>query len=268
MPLKATLTEDQVNALPAHLKPEYKLDEKAKVYRLDVEPVGGWALEDVAGLKTVLSDRTERHKEAAAKVAAYGDLTPEQAREAVEKLKALGDMGDKAKLDKIVADMTGQVEKKYQSEIEKRDKALSTLSQQLERQIVDGELARLISGSGDPRLKGASFPLLIGAIRSQVKVEKVQTADGEGLAARVMDPKTGAPLLSRKQGDNGPMGLEEYLLMLREDPKYAPAFPGSGSTGSGSAGAANGVGGMSVAELAKMPPEARAKYLRKQGATK
>jgi len=267
MPLKATLTEEQVNSLPAHLKPEYKLDEKTKTYRLDVEPVGGWALEDVGGLKTVLSERTERHKEAAARVAAYGDLTPEQAREAVEKLKALGDMGDKKKLDEMLAGVKTQFESKYNAEIATRDEQIAKLNRWAESTLVEAEAARLLSGAVNPSLKG-SYDLLIGVIRESVKVERTKVGDSEGFAVKIIDRKTGVPMLSQRQGNNGPMQLEEFLLTLRAQPAYAPAFAGSGSTGSGSAGSANGVGGMSVAELAKMPPEARAKYLRKQGATK
>jgi hypothetical protein len=268
MALKAILTADEHRALPAHFQGEYKLDEKAGEYRLDVAPVKGWNLEDVAGLKTVLSEQKERHREAREKLAAFGELNPEQAREALAKLAALGDNADAAKLKAHIDGMTAQVESKYKGEIEKREKALSTLSQQLERQLVDGEVARLLSGATNPKLRG-SFPLLIGAIRGAVKVEKVQTADGEGLAVRVMDQRTGAPLLSQKQGDNGPMGLEEYILSLRDRPEYAPAFAGTGASGAGSSGgASHGGTGIGLTELAKMAPDARIKFLRAQGVTK
>lgn len=264
MALKATLTEDLHKTLPAHLQSEYKLDEKTKTYRLDVEPVGGWALEDVAGLKTVLSERTERHREAAAKVAAYGDLTPEQAREAVEKLKALGDMGDKAKLEKIIADMTGQVDAKYKGELAARDQQIAQLNQWAQATLIEAEAARLLSGSTNPSLKG-SYELLIGVIRNHVKVQRTKVGDSEGFAVQIVDPKTGVPMLSQRQGNNGPMQMEEFLLTLRAQPAYAPAFAGSGSTGSGSAGSANG-GSSNGADLSKLSPEARLAKLRERGA--
>lgn len=268
MALKAILTADEHKALPAHFQTEYRLDEKAGEYRLDVAPVKGWNLEDVGGLKAVLSDVKEKHREAREKLAELGDLSPAAAREAAAKLAALGDHADKAKLDQHIASITAQIESKYKGEIERREGAIKGLSSQLEKQVVDGELARLLSGATNPKLRG-SFPLLIGAIRGAVKVERVQTADGEGLAVRVIDTKTGNPLLSQRQGDNGPMGLEEYLLTLRERPEFAPAFAASGASGAGSSGgASHGVGSVSAAELAKMPPEARMRYLRSQGATK
>lgn len=268
MALKAILTADEHKALPPHFQPEYRLDEKSGEYRLDVAPVKGWTLDDVSGLKATLSDIKEKAREAKEKLNAYGDLNPEQAREALARLAALGDNADAAKLKAHIDGMTAQIESKYKGEVEKREKALASLNAQLARQLVEGEAARLLSGVTDPKLKG-SFPLLIGAIKDGVKVERVQTADGEGLAVRVVDPKTGAPLLSQKQGNNGPMELEEYIRLLRERPEFAPAFPGSGASGAGSTGGGASHGnGMSANELAKMPPEARVRFLRAQGVTK
>jgi hypothetical protein len=229
MPLKAIISGDEHAKLPDPLRAEYVLNEKLGKHVLAVEPVEGWALEDVRGLKTVLSERTERHKEASQKLQAYGDLTPEAARAAVEQLAALGDMGDKKKLDERIAAMTGQVEQKYKSEVERRDQMVRGLTETVSRLMIDGEAARVLA---DPKVRG-SLPLLIGPIRSAARVEQ----DGQGgFTLKIVDPRTGAPLLSQQQGNNGPMGLEEFILHLRSLPEYAPAFAGTGATGSGTTG--------------------------------
>lgn len=231
MALDPFITAEDHAKLPDHLKGEYKLNDKDPQKRLflDVKPNGGWALEDVAGLKHVLSERTERQKAAAEKLAAFGDLTPEAAKEAIEKLAALGDAGDVKKLDERIKSITKQAEDKYRNELAAKDAKLGGLTQTLSRALIEGEAARVLA---DSAVKG-SFPLLIGVIKQWAKIE---VDDKGGFALKIVNPETQTPLLSQKQGNNGPMGLEEFVLSLRNNPDYKLAFAGTGSTGSGATG--------------------------------
>lgn len=257
MAFKAIIGAEEHAKLPDAVKSEYVQNEKLGKYVLNVEPVDGWGLEDVKGLKTVLSDRTERQRQASERLAAYGELTPEQAREAVQRLEALGDMGDKKKLDERIAQMTGQVEQKYTSKLAEKENAIKGLTDTVSRLMIDGEAARILA---DPKVKG-SFALLIGPIRQAVKVD----SDGQGgFALKIVDPKTGTPLLSQQQGNNGPMGLEEFILTLRNSQEFAPAFAGSGATGGGATGSGTSVAfGRSVDP--KLPAQERLKRLRNAG---
>jgi hypothetical protein len=257
MALRPFVTEEELAKLPDVLRAEYAKDEKAGRYLLQVTPSNGWALEDVTGLKETLSDRMARHKDAAAKLAAYGDITPEQARHAVEQLGKLGDLTDKEKIDSRLKAEREQLASKYEAELKKREAESSTLLKEVERVLVDSEVARILA---KPEVRG-SFPLLIGPIRSQVRVER-----GEGGQFRVVVlDKNGNPAISRKANSNGPMDLEEHVLSLKEHADFQRAFEAQGSTGSGASGTGSRNGTTNVVDP-KLPAVERLKLLRaKQG---
>ena len=257
MPIKAILTSEEHAKLPEQNRQDYVLHEKLNKFVLNVEPVEGWALEDVRGLKAVMSDRTERHKQASDRLAAYGDITPESAKEAFEKLSALGEFGDKKKLDERLSSMTSQVEKKYQTEVTKKQEEINLLTATVSKVLIDGEAARILA---DPKVKG-SYPLLIGVIRQWTKVERDEKG---GFALKVVDPENGTPLLSQQQGNNGPMGLEEFITSLRNKPDYQMAFAGSSATGSGATAGTAKTGTRST-DRSNLSPQDRLKFLRAEG---
>ncbi len=257
MALNPLLSADAHAKLADPLKGEYVLDATLGKFVLQVTPSEGWALENVAGLKETLADQKQKHKLAMEKLSAFGELTPETAKHAVEQLAGLGDLSDKEKLEKRLASERTQLATKYEGEIKQRDAALTAMRAEVERVLVDGEVARILA---KPEVRG-SFPLLIGPIRQSVKVEQNDKGQFE---VRVMD-RNGNPAISRKSGNNGPMALEEYVTSLRSDAEFQRAFDGTGSTGSGASGSGMvGGGGGGTAIDPKLPPTERLKLLRQR----
>ena len=264
MTLQALLTAEEHAKLPDHFKPEYKLNDKVGRYVLDTAPVDGWALEDVKGLKAMYSEKSEALKAAKTKLTEYEGLDPAAARAALERIETLGELGDKGKVEQRIETIKAQYEAKTKADLEKRDGDIKSLTAQIEKLLVDGEVARILS---KPEVRG-SFPLLIGSIKERVKVER---DDRGGFVAKVYDPKTGAPMLSQKQGDSGLMGLEEFITgQLRPQSEYAPAFAGSGNTGSGAVGTGNNGHATTTTSTIdpKLPASERLRILRERGAAR
>ena len=90
MALKALISSDEHGGLDESLQSHYT-QHKDGQFRLLVEPVSGWALEDVAGLKQTAEDRKTRHAKAQSELDAlrerFGDLDPDAAREAMSRPK-------------------------------------------------------------------------------------------------------------------------------------------------------------------------------------
>lgn len=267
MTLQSMIAAEEHAKLPDHLKPEYKLNDKVGKYVLDVAPQDGWALEDLRGLKAALSDKTEKLKSFQTRVTEYDerykDLDPDAARQAIERLATLGDLGDKGKVEQRIEGIKTQYEQKLKSETEKATREAALLTAQINKLLVDGEVARLLN---EDDTKG-SYPLLIGAIRERVRVER---DDKGSFVPRVYDPATGNPVISQKASDNSPMGLKELLSVLKSTKDYAPAFAGSGNTGGGAVGTGNAGNGRTTTPAVdpKLPAVERLKLLRRAEAAR
>jgi hypothetical protein len=259
MALPAKLAKEAWEKLNPVLKAEYH--EVDGVYRPIIEASDdGWGFENVAGLKTTANERKQRHDEVRRKLDAYKDATgqeisPERARELVEKISKLGDMTDQEKIQARIKAEKDSLEEKHKGERSTWDTDRGSLVSQISELMVDGEVAKILS---KPEIKG-SFVLLIGKVREHAKVER----DDKGkFRLRIIDPRTGASIPTAKSGSSEDMGLEEFILSLRKNPEFAPAFAGTGSTGSGASGTGRN-GGQRPNIDPKLSPENRLKLLRR-----
>lgn len=156
---------------------------------------------------------------------AYGDITPEQAREAGQKLAALtGDLSDSKQKA-----AEASVWKAKHDELLPRVSALDAENSQL-------ALAQLANEAFDRHNVKGRRPVLLAvkdAVRPVVengqRVFRVFGADGK-------------ELLTKRQGAASPyMTPDEYVGdVLRNDPEYSAHFGGSGAAGSGAGGSARG----------------------------
>jgi hypothetical protein len=251
MALKAFL--DSLDGLPEPLREHYVEAEDGQ-FRLDVAPVGGYALEDVAGLKRVAEDRKNRHGKLQAELDSLkerlGDLDIDAAREALERPSKPA----KASQDEIkqhVEAARQEMAERHKAEREELEGRATRYRSQAEKLLIDSEVARLLTKDG---LKG-SFGLLRDPVRSRVKVVE---EDGE-LGLQIMQAD-GAPMYAEKQTANGrtvdPAGLEDLLKALRDDPEFMRAFDGTGASGGGATGAGRSVVGNSNVDMS-LPPEDR-----------
>lgn len=198
-------------------------------YFLNVEPVDGFALEDIGGLKSSLAKERKNARDANAKLQRFGDIDPEIAQDAVS---MVGDMDNWTSDDKVreqIASREKQLTTKFAKELENMNSELATVRSQLENQLIHNTAMEALSEYG------GNSQLLMPHIKAQTKLELI---DGK-YVAQVID-ENGAPRVSMKQGSMDSMTVQELVSSMRDSETFAPAFAGSGATGSGTSGSAVG----------------------------
>lgn len=171
-------------------------------------------------------------KQAKARLANYDGVDPEEfkrlkdAAAEAERKKAESE-GDFKSLEK-------QLIEKHTVELGARDKRISALQAALEQRLVDAEATReLAEAKGSARV-------LLPHVKSQVKV--VESDDGE-FSVQVVDAR-GNPRIA--DGKGTPMTLKDLVGEMRNDPEFARAFDGTGSSGGGASKSNAGGGGARV----------------------
>jgi len=171
-----------------------------------------------------LQAERQRADIAEGRLRAYGELTPDLAKESQQKLAALGDLTDiKAKAAE------GAVWKS------KHEEAAARLAA-LDKENTELALARLANESFDTHKVKGRRPVMLAvkdAVRPVVengtRLFRVYGADGK-------------PLVTKRQGASDPyMTPDEYIgEVLRNDPEFSAHYEGSGAAGSGAGGSGRG----------------------------
>lgn len=237
MALKAVITEDEFNGLDESTQEHY--EEHDGSYFLKVEPVGGIALEDVSGLKSTLNDwktkasKLRKDKEKWSTVLPE-DATPEQIRDALEKVSEMDDWDpdkknaewrerERKKLEEALKKETEKLAREYTTEIQGREQRISSLTQQIIQDKKTAARAQaLAEQGGDPYLLG---PLL------DSRLHPLTDDDGNIIGIGVVDDK-GEVMMSGPL-NREPMTPAQFVEHLRDDERYAPAFGATRASGSG-----------------------------------
>jgi hypothetical protein len=211
--LKRVLEATEYNALTAAMKDAYT--EKGGKYVLDTD--------DAEGLQSSLEAERKARKDLEAKLAGYGEMTPEQ-------VKALSDDKTKAERDKDFA--KGNFEKILAEEKAKMDKTLSMRDEgekrmraTLESALIDAEAVRILA---DPRIRG-NPELLLPIIKQRTQLQTV----GDREVAVIIGEKGGPRLKAGAKSADEYMGLSEYVAELKADPRYKGAFESPAGSGTG-----------------------------------
>lgn len=236
MALKAALTAEEFAKIPDPFKAEYKETKAGSgKYVLDVTPTDGFALEDVAGLKSALG-KERSDKEALERAAkAYEGIDVAKAREAMAQLEEI----KKNPLDERVRAQVEAREKalteKFGKDLAAKDAEASDYRKQLEEQLVESAVVAALA-----KHKG-NAALLSPHVTKQIRVEK----DARGkYVARVIDPATGTPRISLKSGSSANMDIDELVETMKASDVFGVAFEGSKASGTGAAsGGGSGAGG-------------------------
>lgn len=186
----------------------------------------GFELRDVGGLTRTIENERRIRKDAEAKLARLGDLDPDQARAALERLEKLKDALPADQLKSHVEQALSSHQKASQKEIEARDKQIARLTKLVNDSLIDARAAMAIEKAGGHRA------LLMPHIKSAAALEGL---DGDGDVVTVLRGEKNEILYSAKDRVNTvPMGLDEYVETLRE--RFPQAFSGGGASGSGASG--------------------------------
>lgn len=220
MALKAIV--DTAEAIPQGMADYYA--EKDGKFVLNVEPVGGYALEDITGLRNALGAERTRAETLDRTVAKFKDLDPDKARTALAELEDLKKIDPSAEADKIANTKfeaaKAQLLDKHATEIKARDdRAAALLSS------VDNLVRRSAAVQAIAEAKG-SVELLLPHVLAHTRVKEV---DGE-FVVEVID-RAGNVKIGNSKGDA--MDMKGLLAEMRDTEAFGRAFDADGHSGTG-----------------------------------
>lgn len=239
---------------------------------LQVEAVDGFALEDVAGLKTSLQKDKSRIKQLSEQLKPFEGLDPEAAKKAMAKMGEMDSWDPEQKqkewkertqrqFETAAETRVKQATEKYELQQKELLKDNESLSSQLNRVLVEENAMRAMT---NPEHKVASPKLLLPHVIARTKVERLD--DGRRQVVVVDDE--GNVRLSLKPGSKqAPMSIDELVAEMKTKEDYQIAFAGSGGSGPGiKPGSSGGSGNISKTDkerLKALPAEERLKELRR-----
>lgn len=221
MSLKAVV--EAIDVVPEAVRSFYK--EADGKFVLDVEPVDGFALEDVSGLKNTLGKEMTLRKKLEKDVVRFKDIDPDKAREALTKLEELSSLDPAKEADKIAntrfeAAKT-QLLDKHKGEIEARDGKIGSLEKTIQSLLIDAAATAALADA-----KG-SVELLLPHVQRSTRVR--DAGDGK-YVVEVID-KDGNARIGNAKGD--PMTIGDLVQEMRKSEAFGRAFEGDGHNGSG-----------------------------------
>ena len=227
MALKAILDkiEDAPDALRDHYIAGTAENGAEGKFVLAVDPVGGFALENVDGLKSALGKERTQRETLERTVIKFKDLDPDKARTALAELEELKKIDPASEADKIANTKfeaaKAQLLEKHGQDLAERDGRIEKLSGAMDKLVRQAAATAAIAEA-----KG-SVELLLPHVLSSTRVK--ETDDGE-FVVEVIDSK-GNVRIGDSRGS--PMDLSGLVAEMRQSDKYARAFDGEGHSGSG-----------------------------------
>lgn len=224
MALKAIIDkiEDAPEALRDHYQPGTADVGGEGKFVLKVEPVGGWSLEDVGGLKSALGKERNDRAELEKTVVKFKDLDPEKARAALAELEEYKKIDPTKEADKIVSTKfeaaKAQLLETHNTEISARDTRIKGLTDTVDNLTRKAAATAAIAGA-----KGSVDLLLPHVLNNSRTVEK----DGKWVVEIVKDG------VVQIDGKGDPITIEAFVGQMRETEAFARAFDGEGHTGGG-----------------------------------
>lgn len=258
MSLKAVV--ETIDAVPEAMRGLYA--ENDGKFILQVEPVDGFALEDVSGLKSTLGKEMTRRKALEKDVLKFKDIDPDKAREALAKLEELGNIDPTKEADKIANTKfeaaKAQLLERHNGELQTRDGKIGKLTKTVENLLIDQAATAALADA-----KG-SVDLLLPHVQRHTRVR--ENDDGT-FAVEVVD-KAGNARIGNGKGD--PMTIKELVQEMRQSDAFGRAFEGSGQSGGGTPPGGGGGGKpggriTSKADLNKLSRKERADWIDANG---
>ena len=226
MALKAILDslDDIDDGLKEHYRPGKAEEGTDGKFVLDAIPVGGFALENVEGLKSALGKERTTRERLEKDVVKFKDLDPDRARAALEELEQLKAIDPTKEADKIANSKfeaaKAQLLEKHLDELGERDQRIGHLTKSVEELLIDAAATTALAEA-----KG-SVELLLPHVRKHTKVKEV---DGK-FVVEVVDAAGNGRIAD---GQGTPMDIKSLVAEMRQSDTFARAFDGEGQSGSG-----------------------------------
>lgn len=217
--------DDVAEPLREHYRAGTKDEGTEGKFVLGVDAVGGFALEDVTGLKSALGAERTKREGLEGTVIKFKDLDPDKARAALEELEELKKLDPSKEADKIANTKFEaakiQLLEKHGQELVQRDERIGKLTGAMDKLVRQSAAVAAIAAA-----KG-SVDLLLPHVLANTRTKEAD--DGE-FSVEVIDGKGNVRIGDAK---GGAMTLEGLVAEMRQSDTYSRAFDGDGHTGSG-----------------------------------
>ncbi len=216
MTLAAKITKEAHDALPDALKAEYI--EKDGSFLVDIQPVEGFALENITGLQNALSaTRTERDT-ALETAKVFDGIDAEAAKTAIIKVKEYASFDPDQKIAEGIKAQKEMIIGEHNKAMNVKDDTIGKLTSQVEKHLIDSTATVAINDA-----KG-NLTLLMPHIKQQTRMKEV---DGNYIA-QILDGNKNVRI-GDTQGTN--MTMKQLVDEMKTKPEFASAFEGTGSSG-------------------------------------
>lgn len=243
---------DSLDGLSDDLKSAY--EEKDGKFFLKVEPVDGYALEDVSGLKNTLSKEMTTRKNLEKIANKFKDLDPDYVANALKELDELKKIDPEKEVDRLVntkleahkTQLVAKHEEELNSERAKSEKYRRKIEDLLRDQVATQHIAEM---------KG-SVKLLLPHVRAFTRVVE----ENDDFRVEVID-QAGNVRIGDSKGS--PMSIADLIREMRESEEFGRAFEGDGTSGTGKV--PSGGGGTPSLRRSQMTPSQKREYQLKHG---
>lgn len=192
---------------------------------LNVEPVDGFALENVNGLQTALASERNAVKDYKTKLSSYDGIDAAAARDALAKLERFKGLDPEVHADQIAQERVNLIKGQMQSEFEDKAGAISEENSQLKNALLGQSFeASAIKAITD---NDGNAALLMPILKSMVKPEF-----SEGKIHLHVIGDDGKPRI-KDHVNNVPFSVSDLVAELRANEAYGGAFKAQGG-GTGS----------------------------------
>lgn len=218
----------ELDALPEADRDSYE-EQSDGSYVLATEPVDGYVLENVDGLRSALSSERAAKKAAEERARAFEGLDPKETRSLKKKLDEMqADYTPGEKVAELLNSRERQIRDEMKAALDAAAQTNGSYEKEIERLLIESEATRILAGKDGKPVGSAK--LLMPHIKAATRVEKAN-----GKFVRKVIGEDGNPLVTRRTGQHGDMDLEEFVLdVMRKDPELGKSFYGAPASGSGS----------------------------------
>lgn len=224
MALKARISS--LEGLPEDVKREYKPASDGG-FMLDVEPVNGFSLENVSGLKNALGEERTNVTRMREQLAAFAGVDPKAAKEALARLDEIKNFNPEDKVSAALKVREQAILDGVKKTIEDLKAESNNYKTQLTSAMITDKARAALAAAG-----AKNADVLLPHVVSKMKL--ITGADGK-LYPRVMDDNGGERV--GPTGDGAPMTVEQFCATLRDSETFSFCFNPLSPSGSGAGGA-------------------------------
>lgn len=247
MALKAVLAS--LAGLAPDIAKEYT--QQGDKFVLNVEKTDGFELANTTGLLSALEKERGAAQRATAQLSAFGDITPEKAKEAMSKVVEFSKMDVDGKIAAGVKAREEQLIRQHDEAIKALNAKLTVYSNGLHDKLITADAqSAIIEEGGNPLLL---LPHVTRFMRMQ--------ENGGRFFSEVVDASGNSRIGGTKDGVSVPMSTRQLVQELKANPSFAGAFSAGKSSGSGASGQGKS-SGSGAPDLSKMSPEQKLAYAR------